>query len=74
MAKGTAGRIVQIMGAVVDVEFPPGELPGIYHALEVSREGGNGAGAGTLTLEVQQHLGDERARCVAMDSTDGLQR
>jgi F-type H+-transporting ATPase subunit beta len=74
MAKGTAGRIVQIMGAVVDVEFPPGELPGIYHALEVPRGNGNGAGVETLTLEVQQHLGDERVRCVAMDSTDGLRR
>ncbi len=74
MAKGTAGRIVQIMGAVVDVEFPPGELPEIYYALEVPREDGNGAGAEGLTLEVQQHLGDEWVRCVAMDSTDGLRR
>jgi F-type H+-transporting ATPase subunit beta len=74
MAKGTAGRIVRIMGAVVDVEFPPGELPEIYYALEVPREDGNGAGAEGLILEVQQHLGNEWVRCVAMDSTDGLRR
>jgi F-type H+-transporting ATPase subunit beta len=74
MAKGTIGRIVQIMGAVVDASFPPGELPEIYYALEVPREGGNGAGAESLILEVQQHMGDEWVRCVAMDSTEGLQR
>jgi F-type H+-transporting ATPase subunit beta len=62
------------MGAVVDVEFPPGELPEIYYALEVPREDGNGAGAEGLILEVQQHLGNEWVRCVAMDSTDGLRR
>jgi F-type H+-transporting ATPase subunit beta len=75
MAKGTIGRIVQIMGAVVDVAFPPGELPEIYHALEVPRDGdGNGAGGESLVLEVQQHLGGEWVRCVAMDATDGFRR
>jgi F-type H+-transporting ATPase subunit beta len=74
MAKGTIGRVVQVTGAVVDVAFPPGELPGIYHAVEVPREGGNGTGAESLILEVQQHLGDEWVRCVAMDSTEGLRR
>ncbi len=68
MAKGTIGRIVQIMGPVVDVEFPPEQLPDIYHALEIPRDGGR------LVLEVQQHLGDDWVRCVAMDSTDGLRR
>jgi F-type H+-transporting ATPase subunit beta len=68
MAKGTAGRVVQIMGAVVDVEFPPEELPEIYHALKVKRNGSD------LVLEVQQHLGNDWVRCVAMDSTDGLRR
>jgi len=62
------------MGAVVDVSFPPGELPEIYYAVEVPREDGNGAGAESLVLEVQQHLGDELVRCVAMDSTEGLRR
>ncbi len=66
------GRIVEVIGAVLDVEFD-GELPGIYNALEVKRPSQNGAG-GTLVLEVQQHLGDNKVRTVAMDSTDGLAR
>ena len=65
----TTGRIVQIQGAVVDVEFPPGELPEIYHALEIHREGEL-----PLVLEVQNHLGNNWVRTVAMDSTDGLKR
>jgi F-type H+-transporting ATPase subunit beta len=73
MAKGTVGRVVRVMGAVVDVAFPAEELPEIYHAVEVPRDGGNGSGE-SLILEVQQHLGDEWVRCVAMDSTDGLRR
>jgi len=74
MAKGTIGRIVQIMGAVVDVAFPPGELPEIYYALEVPRNGGNGTERESLVLEVQQHSGNEWVRCVAMDSTEGIRR
>jgi F-type H+-transporting ATPase subunit beta len=74
MAEGTEGRVAQVMGAVVDVTFPAGGLPEIYHALEVPRDGDTGAGATSLVLEVQQHLGDETVRCVAMDSTDGLRR
>ncbi|MDI3340554.1 MAG: F0F1 ATP synthase subunit beta [Sphaerobacter sp.] len=63
------GRIVQIQGAVVDVEFPGGQLPDIYYALEVPREGEE-----PLVLEVQQHLGNDWVRTVAMSSTDGLRR
>jgi F-type H+-transporting ATPase subunit beta len=63
------GRVVQIRGGVVDVEFPPGELPDIFEALEISQNG-----ADALVLEVQKHLGDSWVRCVAMDTTDGLQR
>jgi len=63
------GKIVQIMGPVVDVEFAPEELPEIYEAIEVKRPEG-----GRLVLEVQQHLGNDMVRCVAMDSTDGLRR
>jgi len=74
MAKGSIGRVSQVMGAVVDVSFPPGELPEIYYAVEVPREDGNGAGAESLVLEVQQHLGNELVRCVAMGSTEGLRR
>ncbi len=63
------GRVVQILGGVVDVAFPEGELPEVYEAIEVPREGKD-----PLILEVQKHLGDNWVRTVAMDSTDGLQR
>jgi F-type H+-transporting ATPase subunit beta len=68
MARFT-GQIAQILGGVVDVEFPIGELPNVYDALEVPREGKQ-----PLVLEVEKHLGNNWVRCVAMDSTDGLQR
>jgi F-type H+-transporting ATPase subunit beta len=70
------GKVIQITGPVIDVEFPPGELPGIYHALEIARpatDGGKGDG-GSLVVEVQQHLGNNWVRAVAMSSTDGLAR
>jgi F-type H+-transporting ATPase subunit beta len=63
------GRVVQVLGGVVDVVFPEGDLPEIYEAIEVEREGKE-----SLVLEVQKHLGDNWVRTVAMDSTDGLQR
>jgi F-type H+-transporting ATPase subunit beta len=65
----SAGKVVQIQGGVVDVEFGEGNLPDIYEAVEVPREGQT-----KLVLEVQKHLGSSNARCVAMDTTDGLQR
>jgi len=73
------GKVIQITGPVIDVEFPPGELPGIYNALEIERpatSGGeaDGDGDGTLVVEVQQHLGNNWVRAVAMSSTDGLAR
>jgi F-type H+-transporting ATPase subunit beta len=68
MAKAT-GRVIQIQGSVVDVEFPTGELPDVFEALEIPRENG-----GNLVLEVEKHLGGDRVRCVSMDTTDGLQR
>ncbi|MFI3122652.1 MAG: F0F1 ATP synthase subunit beta, partial [Methylococcales bacterium] len=61
-----SGKIVQIIGAVVDVEFPRDELPKIYDALIVEAKG--------LVLEVQQQLGDGVARAIAMGTTDGLSR
>ena len=61
------GRVAQIIGAVLDVEFPE-KLPEIYSAVEL-REGDR-----VLVMEVQQHLGDNRVRCIALDSTDGLRR
>ena len=63
------GKISQVMGAVVDVNFESGHLPEIYNALTVDR-----GEDGTLVLEVAQHLGDGVVRTVAMDSTDGLVR
>src|SRR5580704_10950164 len=63
-----AGKIKQIIGAVVDVQFE-GKLPEIYNALEVKRQNGE-----TLVLETQQHLGEDSVRCIAMDGTEGLVR
>src|SRR5882724_11768084 len=67
------GNIVQVIGPVVDVEFPQGkELPRIYNALEIEYEvNGNPI---KLTLEVQQHLGENWVRSIAMSSTEGLKR
>lgn len=63
------GKVLRVIGAVVDVVFPEGNLPEIYHALRVKREDGT-----ELVLEVQQHLGESKVRTVAMDITDGLVR
>lgn len=63
------GRIRQIIGPVIDVEFKEGELPQIYNALKITRQDGS-----TLITEVHQHLGENMVRSVAMDSTDGLTR
>jgi F-type H+-transporting ATPase subunit beta len=69
-ARGPAnGRVIQITGAVVDIEFPAGKLPGIYNAVVVSR--GDGV---KIVCEVQQHLGNNWVRSVAMTTTDGLAR
>ncbi|MDM8566476.1 F0F1 ATP synthase subunit beta [Candidatus Halobeggiatoa sp. HSG11] len=62
----SSGKVVQIIGAVVDVEFPRGEMPKVYDALKVEKK--------DLTLEVQQQLGDGVVRTIAMGSTDGMAR
>jgi F-type H+-transporting ATPase subunit beta len=67
------GRITQVIGPVVDVEFPPGALPDIYTALAVTNPGID-ARQDNLVIEVSQHLGENTARCIAMDSTEGLVR
>lgn len=67
------GVIVQVIGPVVDVDFTGGTLPPIYNALTIQRVDAEGKDD-TLVLEVQQHLGENRVRTVAMDSTDGLVR
>ncbi|RLD07598.1 MAG: F0F1 ATP synthase subunit beta [Chloroflexi bacterium] len=63
------GQVVQVQGGVVDVAFTEGELPELFEALEIEREGET-----PLVLEVQKHLGDGWVRTVSMDTTDGLQR
>jgi F-type H+-transporting ATPase subunit beta len=68
-ATGATGKIVQVLGPVVDIEFPSEHLPEIYNSVLISREDGT-----SLTLEVQSHLGNDWVRAVAMSSTDGLRR
>ncbi|HEX7544128.1 MAG TPA: F0F1 ATP synthase subunit beta [Candidatus Limnocylindrales bacterium] len=68
-AKTATGRVIQITGPVVDIEFPAGRLPAIYNAVEIVR--GDGA---KIVCEVQQHLGNNWVRSVAMTTTDGLAR
>jgi F-type H+/Na+-transporting ATPase subunit beta len=63
------GEVVQIVGPVVDAQFPAGSVPDILHALTIDREDGS-----KVVLEVQQHLGENRVRTIAMDSTDGMTR
>ena len=69
----TKGKIVQVIGPVVDVEFDGGKLPKILNALKVTNPAINSA-KDNLTLEVAQHLGENMVRAIAMDSTDGLRR
>ncbi|MCC6628251.1 MAG: F0F1 ATP synthase subunit beta [Chloroflexi bacterium] len=65
---GATGTVVQVIGPVIDVEFPPDRLPEIYNAVEINIDGRR------LVVEAQQHLGNDWVRCVAMSSTDGMQR
>jgi F-type H+-transporting ATPase subunit beta len=74
MANERVGTIVQIIGPVLDVEFEAGHLPEIYNALRVVSEGHGGAAALDVIAEVEQHLGENRVRAVAMKPTDGMQR
>src|SRR5450432_2359215 len=67
------GKVTQVIGPVVDVAFPPGTLPEIYTALLLTNPSINDI-ADNLTVEVAQHLGEDTARCIAMDSTEGLIR
>jgi len=65
MAKG---KVVQVIGTVVDIEFPPDELPALYNAIEIPSDGGK------VVLEAQEHIGNNWVRCLALSSTDGLER
>ena len=69
----TVGKVIQVLGPVVDVEFPPGGLPEVYTALKLTNANIN-AEQDNLVLEVAQHLGENTVRCISMDSTEGLGR
>ena len=62
------GTIAQVIGPVLDIRFPDGQLPNLLNAIEIDNRGKK------LTVEVAQHIGDNVARCIAMSSTDGLER
>ncbi|HEU0075237.1 MAG TPA: F0F1 ATP synthase subunit beta [Dehalococcoidia bacterium] len=68
MAEGTKGTVVQVIGTVVDVEFPPDNLPSVYNAIEIDKNGT------VMIAEVQQHLGNNWVRALTMTDTDGLRR
>ncbi|HEX29756.1 TPA: F0F1 ATP synthase subunit beta, partial [Candidatus Poribacteria bacterium] len=73
MEKKNEGRIAQVIGPVVDVEFEPGTLPAIFNAVKISNPTISDE-EWNLVVEVAQHLGDNTVRCIAMDTTDGLVR
>ena len=68
MSNGSKGKVIQVIGTVVDVEFRSDDLPDIYSAVEVDNQGEN------LVLEVEQHVGNNWARCLALGPTEGLAR
>src|SRR5215468_2482506 len=74
MAEKNVGKIVQVIGPVLDVEFEAGHLPKIYNALRIVAKGQGGATDLDVIAEVEQHLGENRVRAVAMKPTDGMQR
>ena len=67
------GKITQVLGAVIDVEFSDGSLPPIYNAIKVTNQAINDQ-EWNLVVEVAQHLGENTVRCIAMDATEGLVR
>jgi F-type H+-transporting ATPase subunit beta len=73
MSEALMGKVKQVLGPVVDIEFPAGKLPPITQALRVTNKTLTG-GDWNLVLEVAQHLGDDTVRCISMDATDGLSR
>ena len=68
-----AGKVVQVIGPVVDIEFEGGQLPEIYNAVRI-QAGGEGFDQADIIAEIEQHLGENRVRAVAMTATDGMQR
>jgi F-type H+-transporting ATPase subunit beta len=74
MNQQVTGRVVQVIGPVVDVEFPDQHLPEILNAVRIIDDGDRGEVPIDVTLEVAQHLGENRARCIAMEPTEGMVR
>src|SRR3974390_2507799 len=74
MAEQHVGRVIQVIGPVLDVQFEEGHLPEIYHAVQITSEGYNLPIPLDVTAEVQQHLGEGRVRAVAMEPTEGMVR
>ena len=70
MSEQATGRITQVIGPVIDVEFPPGQVPAILSALKVTNKSISEV-PWNLIVEVAQHLGENTVRAIAMDSTDG---
>ena len=68
------GKVIQVIGPVIDVEYEGGHLPAIYNAVRIVDDGPAGGEKIDIVAEVEQHLGEGRVRTVAMKSTDGLQR
>src|SRR5690348_6047969 len=68
------GRVIQIAGPAVDVQFEAATMPAIYQALKVVSDGFQVPSPINVILEVHQHLGDGRVRCIAMEATDGMVR
>ncbi|NLE66036.1 MAG: F0F1 ATP synthase subunit beta [Lentisphaerae bacterium] len=68
------GKVVEIIGGVLDVEFEPGALPGILNALKIVRDTPDDRGRMEVVAEVQQHIGENMVRCISLSSTDGLRR
>ena len=68
MAQNNVGKIIQIIGAVLDIKFSDGNLPALNNAIEINADGRK------IVAEVAQHLGDDIVKCIAMSSTDGLKR
>src|SRR6201997_407463 len=74
MAENNVGRVVQVIGPVLDIQFDAGHLPAIYNAVRVTSEGFNIPTPLDVTVEVEQHLGEGRVRAVAMEPTEGMVR
>src|ERR1700739_3745189 len=74
MAEKTVGRVVQVIGPVMDIQYEAGHLPAIYNAVRISSEGYNLPQPLDVTAEVQQHLGEGRVRAIAMEPTEGMVR